>query len=39
MQPFSELYDKLKLLPDVTTLKMTYKTAMGINTEIKTERN
>ena len=38
MQPFSELYDKLKLLPDVTSLKMTYKTAMGIRTEIKTER-
>lgn len=38
MQPFSELYDKLKLLPDVTSLKMTYKTAMGISTEIKTER-
>ena len=38
MQPFSELYDKLKLLPDVTALKMTYKTAMGISTEIKTER-
>ena len=38
MQPFSELYDKLKLLPDVTTLKMTYKTAMGISTTIKTER-
>ena len=38
MQPFSELYDKLKLLPDVTALKMTYKTAMGVNTEIKTER-
>lgn len=37
MQPFSELYDKLKLLPDVTTLKMTYKTAMGISTTIKTE--
>lgn len=38
MQPFSELYDKLKLLPDVTSLKMTYKTAMGISTTIKTER-
>ena len=38
MQPFSELYDKLKLLPDVTSLKMTYKTAMGVSTEIKTER-
>ena len=38
MQPFSDLYDKLKLLPDVTELKMTYKTAMGISTEIKTER-
>lgn len=38
MRPFSELYDKLKLLPDVTSLKMTYKTAMGIRTEIKTER-
>ena len=38
MRPFSELYDKLKLLPDVTSLKMTYKTAMGISTTIKTER-
>lgn len=38
MQPFSDLYDKLKLLPDVTSLKMTYKTAMGISTTIKTER-
>ena len=38
MQPFSDLYDKLKLLPDVASLKMTYKTAMGIRTEIKTER-
>lgn len=38
MQPFSDLYDKLKLLPDVTSLKMTYKTAMGVSTEIKTER-
>ena len=38
MKPFSDLYDKLKLLPDVTSLKMTYKTAMGIRTEIKTER-
>ena len=38
MRPFSELYDRLKLLPDVTSLKMTYKTAMGISTEIKTER-
>lgn len=38
MQPFSELYDKLKLLPEITSLKMTYKTAMGISTEIKTER-
>ena len=38
MRPFSELYDKLKLLPDVASLKMTYKTAMGIRTEIKTER-
>lgn len=38
MRPFSELYDRLKLLPDVTALKMTYKTAMGISTTIKTER-
>ena len=38
MQPFSELYDKLKLLPDVASLKMTYKTAMGVSTTIKTER-
>lgn len=38
MQPFSDLYDKLKLLPNVASLKMTYKTAMGIRTEIKTER-
>lgn len=38
MRPFSELYDKLKLLPDVTSLKMTYKTAMGVSTTIKTER-
>lgn len=38
MEPFSELYDRLKLLPDVTSLKMTYKTAMGISTTIKTER-
>ena len=38
MQPFSDLYDKLKLLPAVIALKMTYKTAMGIRTEIKTER-
>lgn len=38
MKSFSDLYDKLKLLPDVTALKMTYKTAMGIRTEIKTER-
>lgn len=38
MQPFSDLYDKLKLLPDVTSLKMTYKTAMGVSTEIKMER-
>ena len=38
MQPFSELYDKLKLLPEITSLKMTYKTAMGVSTEINTER-
>ena len=38
MQPFSALYDKLKPLPDVESLKTTYKTAMGIRTEIKTER-
>lgn len=38
MQTFSDLYDKLKLLPNVASLKMTYKTAMGIRTEIKTER-
>ena len=37
MQPFSDLYDKLKLLSNVTSLKMTYKTAMGVSTEIKTE--
>lgn len=38
MQPFSDLYDKLKLLPDVASLKMTYKTAMGVSTKIETER-